>query len=158
MAIEPGGEHIGEEYAAQSHIDRCVEGRNCFAHGKPLKRLASAQQFAVDLADRLQDLAGSVIVGQELRGLRVKLLRDVIHLWPQARVADREIVLGAMAGAIGTFASRLAASFEALDEGTPEDRFERGQLSQESVAAFSQRGGGLSWYFHQTTYLTGLIV
>jgi hypothetical protein len=27
MAVEPGSEHIGEEYAAQSHIDRCVEGR-----------------------------------------------------------------------------------------------------------------------------------
>ena len=71
MAIEPGSEHIGEEYAAQSHIDRCVEGRKRWAHSKPLKRLAAAQQFAVDLADRLQDFAGSVVVGQELRCWRV---------------------------------------------------------------------------------------
>jgi hypothetical protein len=66
MAVEPGSEHIGEKYAAQSHIDRCVKGRNCSAHAKPLKRLAPAQHFAVDLADRLQDLAGTVMIGQEL--------------------------------------------------------------------------------------------
>jgi hypothetical protein len=63
MAVEPGCEHIGEEYAAQFHIDRGLKGRKRYAHGKPLKRLASAQQFAVDLADGLQDLAGSVVVG-----------------------------------------------------------------------------------------------
>ena len=73
---------------AQSHIDRRVKGRNCFAHAKPLKRLAPAQQFAVDPADRLQDLAGTVMIGQELCRLGVKLLRDVVHLRPQSRVAD----------------------------------------------------------------------
>jgi len=71
MAVQPGDEHMGEKYAAQSHIDRCVEGRKRLGHSKPLKRLAAAQQFAVDLADGLQDLAGSVVVGQELRRLRV---------------------------------------------------------------------------------------
>jgi len=158
MAIEPGSEHIGEEYAAQSHIDRCVKGRNGFAHAKPLKRLAPAQQFAVDLADRLQDLAGTVMIGQELCRLGVKLLRDVVHLRPQSRVADREIVLGAMAGAVGAFASRPATSFVAFDERTAEDRLERRQLAQESVAAFSQCGSGLVLNFHQTTYITGLIL
>jgi hypothetical protein len=53
IAVEPGGEHIGEKYAAQSHIDRYLDGRNRRAHSKPLERLAAAQQFAVDLADRL---------------------------------------------------------------------------------------------------------
>ena len=47
MAVQPGNEHIGEEYTAQSHIDRCVEGRKRLGHSKPLKRLAAAQQFAV---------------------------------------------------------------------------------------------------------------
>ena len=71
VAVEPACEHIGEEHAAQSHIDRCVDGRKRLVHCKPLERLAAAQQFAVDLADRLQDLAGLVVVGQELRRLRV---------------------------------------------------------------------------------------
>ena len=158
MAIQPGCEHIGEEYAAQSDIGRCAEAGNCLEHGQPLKRLASAEQFAVDLADRLHDLAGSVIVGEELRRLLVKLLREVIHLWTQPWVADREIVLGAMAGALGAFASRLAAPFEALDEGATEDRLEWGQLPQESVALLSQARRGLFAVFHRTTYITGLIV
>ena len=71
MAVEPGSEHIGEKYAAQSHIDWRMEGRKRLGHSQPLEILAAAQQFAVDLADRLQDLAGSVVIGQELRRLRV---------------------------------------------------------------------------------------
>jgi hypothetical protein len=63
-----------------------------------------------------------------------------------------------MAGTVGAFASRLAASFVALDERTAEDRLERRQLAQKNVAAFSQCGSGLVPDFHQTTYTTGLIV
>ena len=63
-----------------------------------------------------------------------------------------------MAGTVGAFASRLATSFVALDEGTTQDRLERGQLAQESVAALSQCGSGLVLHFYQTTYITGLIV
>src|SRR6266852_4486884 len=99
-----------------------------------------------------------MVVGQELCRLSVRLLRHIIHLRPQAGVADRQIVLGAMAGAVGAFASRLAASFVALDERTPEDRLERRQLAKESVAAFPQGGSGLVLDFHQTTYTTGLIL
>ena len=66
VAVEPGFEHIGEQYAAQSRIDRCMEGGKRFAHGDPLERLPPAQQFAVDLADRFEDLAGPMVVGQVL--------------------------------------------------------------------------------------------
>src|SRR6185437_8645128 len=97
-------------------------------------------------------------VGQELCRLRVRLLRHIIHLRPQTGVADRQIVLGSMAGTVGAFASRLAASFVAFDERTAQDRLERGQLAQESVAALPQCSGGLALNFHQTTYTTGLIV
>jgi hypothetical protein len=40
ILIEPGHEHIGEEDAAQSHIDRSVDDGNGFGHSDPLKRLA----------------------------------------------------------------------------------------------------------------------
>ena len=90
--------------------------------------------------------------------LGVSLLRHIIHLWPQARVAHRKVVLGAMAGAVGAFAPRLATSFVAFDEGAAEDCFERGQLAQESFAAFSQCGSGRLLHSCQTTYITGLIV
>src|SRR4030095_16634440 len=99
-----------------------------------------------------------MVVGQERRRLRVRFLRHVVHLRPQTRVADRQIVLGAMAGAVGAFASRLAASLVAFDERTAQDRLKRGQLAQESVAALPQCSGGLALSFHQTTYTTGLIV
>jgi hypothetical protein len=42
-----------------------------------------------------------------------------------------------MTGAVGAFASGLATAFVALDERTAQDRFERGQLAQERLAAFS---------------------
>jgi hypothetical protein len=42
-----------------------------------------------------------------------------------------------MTGAVGAFAAGLAAAFVALDEGTTEDGFERGQSAQERLAAFS---------------------
>ena len=94
----------------------------------------------------------------ELCSLSVRLLRHVIHLRPQARVAHRKIVLGAMTGTGGAFASRLATWFVALDEGAAQDRFERGQLAQESSAAFSQCGSGFVSHFWQTTCLTGLMI
>ena len=136
IAVEPGYQHIGEKYAAQSHVDRYLAGRKSLAHGETSERLSAAQQFAVDLADGLQDLARSMIVGQELYGLSVRLLRHIIHLRPQAGIADRQIVLGAMTRAVGAFASRLAASFVAFDERTAEDGLEWGQLAQERLAAF----------------------
>src|SRR6516162_3204259 len=99
-----------------------------------------------------------MVVGQELCCLRVRFLRHVIHLGPQTGIADRQVVLGAVPRAVGAFASRLAASFVALDERTAEDRLEWRQLLQENLAAFPQSGGGLVLDFHQTTCLTGLIV
>jgi hypothetical protein len=53
VAVEPAFEHIGEEHAAQSRIERYVERRKRFVHGDRLERLPAAQEFAVDLADLL---------------------------------------------------------------------------------------------------------
>jgi hypothetical protein len=52
VASEPGFDHIGEEHATQSSIDRRVEAGNSFAHGDRLERLAAAYQFAIHLGDR----------------------------------------------------------------------------------------------------------
>jgi hypothetical protein len=51
LFVEPGHQHIGQEHAAHSHIDRNRQGSG-WVHGKLLERLAAAQQFAIDLADR----------------------------------------------------------------------------------------------------------
>lgn len=99
-----------------------------------------------------------MVIGQELARLRVRLLRDVVHLRAQAGKAHRQVVLGAMTGAVGAFASGLAAAFVALDEGTTEDSFERGQLAQKRLAVFSQDGRSLLRYFHRTTLTNGLTI
>jgi len=156
VAVEPAFEPVGEEHAAQSRIDRYVEGGKRFAHSKLLECLPTAQQFAIDLAEGLPDLAGAVVVGEKRGRLSIRLLREVIHLRPPAGIAHREIVLGAMSRTVGTLASGLATSFVALDEGTAEDLLERGPWAQESSAAFSQSGRGFVRHGFQTTYITGL--
>src|SRR5262249_50706617 len=65
--------------------------------------------------------------------------------------------LGAMTGAVGAFASRLATAFVTLDQRAAQDRFERGQLAQKRLATSSQDGSRLVFHFYQTTYKTGLI-
>src|SRR5215813_3972617 len=99
-----------------------------------------------------------MVVGQELCRLSVRLLRHIVHLWPQAGIADRQIILGAMTGALGALASRLAASFVAFDERTAKDGLERRQLAQECIAALPQSSSGVVVGFHRTTCTTSLIV
>src|SRR5215469_18511813 len=99
-----------------------------------------------------------MVVGQELCRLSVRLLRHIVHLRPQAGIADRQIILGAMTRAVGALASRLAATFVALDERAAMNRLERRQLAQECVAALPQGRGGVVLDFHRTTYITGLIL
>src|SRR5215472_17726373 len=99
-----------------------------------------------------------MVVGQELCRLSVRLLGHMVHLRSQAGIADRQIILGAMTWAVGTLASRLAASFVALDERAAQDRLERRQLAQECVAALPQGSSGEILDFHRTTCKTGLIL
>jgi hypothetical protein len=53
VAGEPGFDHIGEEHATQSGVDWRKEGGQRSAHSDRLERLPAAQQFVVDLRDRL---------------------------------------------------------------------------------------------------------
>ena len=84
----------------------------------------------IDGADLVQDLAETLVVGETLAGLALIVLGDVIHLRLPAIVADREVVLGAMTGAAGALASRLAAGLVALDEGAPQETIEGWQVAQ----------------------------
>jgi len=84
----------------------------------------------IDGADLVQDLAETMVVGETLAGLVLIVLGDVIHLRLPAIVTDREVVLGAMTGAAGALASRLAAWLVALDEGAPQKTIEGWQVAQ----------------------------
>jgi hypothetical protein len=63
-----------------------------------------------------------------------------------------------MSWTFGTFASRLAARLVSLDQGTAQDRSQRGQSANQSIAPFPKRSGGFSLHIYQTSYKTGLIV
>jgi hypothetical protein len=88
------------------------------AHNASSERLAPTQQLAVDLADLLQNLSGSLIVGEKLGDLLASLLRNIIHLRTQTWITHGKIVLGPMPWTIGTFAPGLAASLVSFDKRT----------------------------------------
>jgi hypothetical protein len=143
FAVEPGGEHIGEEQAALFAIEERGRRGRSLAHGDFSERMAAPQQLAIDGADLVHDLAEPMIVGQTFGGLGVIGLGDVIHLGSLAIVTEGEVVLGAMTGAGGAFASRLAAGFVALDEGAPQQTIEGWQLAQELAATPAQSSRSL---------------
>src|ERR1051326_6764053 len=63
-----------------------------------------------------------------------------------------------MAGAFGALAPGLAAALVTLDKRAAEDCLERRHLAHKRVAAPSQAGSRFVFDFHQTTYITGLIL
>jgi hypothetical protein len=118
FALPPVGNHIGEEEATHVHIEGGGGEWRWFAHA--LQHLSPAQKFAIDLADLLHDLAEPAVVGERFGDLPLRILGHVIHLRVPSRVADGEVILGAMARTTGTFASWLAARFVSFDEGAAE--------------------------------------
>src|SRR6266571_2672907 len=64
-----------------------------------------------------------------------------------------------MTGTIGALAPWLATTFVTLDQRAAQDRLEWRQLAQESLTTSSQGARRLVFlHFHQTTYITGLIL
>ncbi len=62
-----------------------------------------------------------MVVGDKLRSLSVRLLRNIIHPRPQAGIAHRKVVLGSMTRAVGALASWLATAFVTLDPSSISD-------------------------------------
>jgi hypothetical protein len=78
--LSPVGKHIGEKGSCHTHIE---EGRGkqtglAHCHGSP--DLSPTQEFAIDLADFLYDLAKPLVVSEGFGNLQPKILRHVIHL------------------------------------------------------------------------------
>lgn len=84
-----------------------------------------------------------------------KLLRDIVHLGPLARFADREVVLGAMAAALGASAPGLSTTLVALDEGAPQYGGQVGQGPHERSLSSAERIGEFVGHVYQTSYKTG---
>ena len=101
-------------------------------------------------------------MGYIFDGLAVVGLGDVIHLRSLPIATEREVVLGPVTAAAGAFASRLAAGFVALDEGTAQQTIEGWQLAQQLSATSAQSNRRLSAQLRahecQTIYITGLLI
>jgi hypothetical protein len=83
------------------------------------------------------------------------ILRNVVHLGPVFRLADRKVVLGAVPSALGAVAPRLAATFVAFDEGTPQYSGQVWQTPQERFLSSPQSFGGFRYHVDLTSYITG---
>ena len=125
FALPPVGEHIGEDDGNHARIERSGGEWTRVAHGPPLPGLSPAQELAIDLADLLHQLAKAMVVVESLGDLPARILGHIIRLRAPSRVACGEVILGAVTGTVGEFASRLAARLVSLDEGTAEQAIER---------------------------------
>ena len=109
------GSKIGDNHAGDYGARLCeIESGNGWVHSVEL--LPPAQQLGVDCADLVEHLAQLVKVGKVLAHHCVAGIRHIIHLWPLACSADRQIVLGAMAPIVGAVAAWPAAALVSLDQ------------------------------------------
>ena len=86
------------------------------------------------------------------------LLRNIVHLGPLSRFADREVILGAVSSALGTSAPGLPTALVALDEGAPQHDGQVGQAPDERSLSSTQRVGNFVRHIYPTSYKTGRIV
>lgn len=86
------------------------------------------------------------------------MLRNIVHLGPLSRFADRKVELGAMAAALGAAASRLSAPLVALDEGASQHGGQVGQAPQERFLSSPESVCRFVWHVCPTSYRTGLIL
>jgi len=136
-------EHVGEENGDLFDIDLiCCRhtGLGGCKQGHGLQLLPAPQELATDLAKLLQDRFCLAEIVQMLFDFFQIILRDIVHLGPLSRLADREVVLGAMATALGAAAPGFSTTLVAFDEGAPEHGSQVGQASQE-LFLFSPESG-----------------
>jgi hypothetical protein len=86
------------------------------------------------------------------------ILRNIVHFGSLFRLADGQIIFGAVAPTLGAAASRLAATLVTLDEGTPQYGGQVGQASQERFLSSLQRVDRFVSHADPTSYRTGRIL
>ena len=80
---------------------------------------------------------------------------NIIHLGPLSWFADRKVVLGAMAAALGAAAPGLSAALVALDDGAPQYGGQIGQSPHERFLSSPENVGGFVFHVCPTSYMTG---
>ena len=84
------------------------------------------------------------------------IVRDIVHLGPLSRFADRKVVLGAMAAALGATAARFPTTLVALDDGATQYGGQVGQVPHERFLPSPQGSCRFVSHVHPTSYRTGL--
>jgi len=83
------------------------------------------------------------------------VLRNIVHLGPLSRFADRKVVLGTMAAALGAAASGLSTTLVALDEGAPQYSGQVGEAPNERFLSSAEDVCRFVSHVHPTSYKTG---
>ena len=131
-----GFDHVGDDGTRLGE----VEGGDGRIH--LVETFAAAQQFGIDRTDLVEHLLQLAEVGQELRDLGIRCIRNVAK--PRALAGSSncgQISLGAVAGSVDAVASGSAAAFVGLDQRTTHDLLDRGQAAHELVATLAQGRG-----------------
>ena len=83
------------------------------------------------------------------------IFRNIVHLGPLSRFADRKVVLGTMAAALGTAAPRLATTLVALDERASQYGSQVGQAPHERFLSSPESVCSFVWHVYPTSHITG---
>jgi len=141
LAIPPTREmsvqHLGKHDSDGVDIDGDT------AHGyaiHPLQCLFPSQKLAIDVADVLEEPLQLVVVGQGFRDLSAELLGNVLLLRSLSRIADGQVVLGAMARPLGALASRFSTAEETFDQAAAKDAWTDGSDTGEQRGSSSAKG------------------
>jgi hypothetical protein len=78
----------------------------------------SAQKFAADGAEFFENLFDLAVILQIGFHLLLGFCGNVIHLWSSPGLTDGQVILGAVAAPLRTFASGLATALVSLDQRT----------------------------------------
>jgi len=124
-------QHVGHQSPTRDDVDDIAShGTARRVHAGFSKLLSAAQELAIDVADRFENVLNSPVILQILGHLLLIRLRDVLHLRSHARPADRQVVLGTVPRTLSTPAARLPAWLVAFDERASKDRLQGGKLAQ----------------------------
>jgi hypothetical protein len=125
-------QHVGENRPDGRDIDWDEAGRSVHL----LQFLPPSEKFSVDVADLFHQRLEFLVVGEGFHHVLLESVGDVVLLGSSSGIADREVVLGTMPGAVCTLASRLSAADVALDERAAENvRIDGGNSLEQGVSS-----------------------
>jgi hypothetical protein len=127
-------DHIGHDGARLGEVD----GDESRIHGGLSNLFASSQEFCVDRANLVERFAQLAEIGDQLRGLRISVVRDVVPSGATAGLTDRQISLRTVTRSAHAVAVWTPTAFVGLDQRASQHLLYGRQAVRELVAAFAQ--------------------